>query len=171
MNLAQITRRLIKLDLVLKLYPRKALSQFGIYFGQMPILDYIHDHEDCTQIEIAEASRVSPASIALSTKRLEKSGFITKRTDESNLRCKRLALTPKGEDARRLCKEILDSQDKKMFTGFTEEELLQFTDFVDRATINLTEEKENVVNHTVFRDLEKQIEELHVKKKEDGEDD
>lgn len=77
----------------------RALSGTGLHFRQLPILTYIRLHPQCTQNHIAQALGLSPSSIALSTKRLEKSGFLQKQTDQDNLRCKRLALTPKGESA------------------------------------------------------------------------
>lgn len=160
MKLCELTRKIIKLNLVLKLYSRKSLSEKGMYFSQLHILNFIYDNNNCTQIEIAEHLNVSAASVALSTKRLEKGGFITKTTDENNLRCKRLALTEKGESAKADCENILDYQDEKMFSGFSEDELILLSKLLDRATINLTEEKENVVNKYTFHELEKQIEQL-----------
>ncbi len=162
MKPTELVRKIIKLNLVLKLYSRKSLAEKEMYFGQLHILDFIKDNQSCTQIEIAEYLNVSAASIALSTKRLERGGFIIKATDENNLRCKRLTLTEKGENVRADCKNILDFQDEKMFSGFTEDELILLSNLLDRATINLTEENENVVSRYTFRDLEKQIEQLQV---------
>lgn len=171
MDLCELGRSIVKLNLVMKLYSRQSMNGTGLYFGQMPILEYIDEHDGCTQIEIAEFIQVTPASIALSTKRLEKSGFITKTTDENNLRCKRLSLTDNARNSMKRNKEIFDAQDAKMFAGFSEEELELFRGFIDRATINLTEEKENLLNHNTFISLKKRLEELHAKKKEGGMDD
>lgn len=159
-----IAHKLIKLDLVMKLYSRKNLDEFGLHFGQIPIMNYIAHNPGCTQVQISDYLTVSPASIALSTKRLEKSGFIVKITDENNLRCKNLSLTEKGKLALMKCFTIRDAQDKKMFNGFSVDDLKAFSSFLDKATMNLTDEKENFISKSVVRELEKQIEELQTKK-------
>ena len=64
----------------------KTMLNTGLYFGQLPVLMYISNHEGCTQKEIADWMKVSPASIALSTKRLQKAGLIEKSVDKDNLR-------------------------------------------------------------------------------------
>ena len=165
----EVIGRLHKLELVRKLRHRKETEEFRLYFGQMPVLDFLAKHPGCTQVEIANFMQVSPASIALSTKRLQKAGYIEKEVDPNNLRCKRLQLTPDGERARRLSHERLDQMDAKTFEGFSEEEMVLFTLFLDRATMNLTGENENIVSGEVFSNLHKQLETLeHEKKKNEG---
>lgn len=43
--------------------------------------------------ELSDGINVSPASVAVSVKRMQKSGLITKISDENDLRCNRIALT------------------------------------------------------------------------------
>lgn len=154
----EVIGRIHKIELVRKLIHRNETQEFNLYFGQIPVLDFIADHPGCTQVEIASFMQVSPASIALSTKRLQKAGYITKEVDPDNLRCKRLLLTQEGDQARSLARERLDQMDIQMFHGFSEEEMIQFMVFLDRATMNLTGESENIVNGEVFDDLHKQLE-------------
>lgn len=161
----EVIGRIHKLELVRKLQHRKETEEFKLYFGQMPVLDFVSNHPGCTQVEIAEFLQVSPASIALSTKRLQKAGYITKEVDPDNLRCKRLMLTESGERARRLSHERLDEMDKRMFEGFSEEEMVTLTMLLDRATMNLTGETVNIVSGEVFHNLHKQLETLEHEKK------
>ena len=78
MELYQITGRLHKLELVRMLAQRKDIRKDGLYAGQMPVLNYLAEHPGCTQVEMADFLQVSPASVALSTKRLQKAGYLTK---------------------------------------------------------------------------------------------
>ncbi len=160
MEFYELNGRLHKLELVRKLYSQKETHEYKLYFGQMPVLNYIAFNAGCTQVEIANWMQVSPASVALSTKRLQKSGYIVKEVDPDNLRCKRLYLTEEGKRIRKLAFERLGQLDKKMFEGFSEEEMIQFAQYLDRMTINLTGETENIVNGEVFNDLRKQIDTL-----------
>nr|WP_244835492.1 hypothetical protein [Clostridium sp. BJN0001] len=80
---------------------------------------------------------VTPASIALSTKRLEKAGLIEKKVDENNLRCKKIYITKKGINLSAKCRKIFDDFDKKMFDGINEDELQYLKEILDRILLNL----------------------------------
>ena len=85
---------------------------------------------------------VSPASIALSTKRLQKSGLITKQTDEYNLRCNRLSATAKGIQTSEAFNEQLRQLDEKTFCGINDEERQQLSNILDRIIINACDGKD-----------------------------
>ena len=94
-----ILNYLDRLNLLRASHMRKSMAETGVHFRQMPILTFVLLHPGCTQQEISIAMHLSPSSIALSTKRLEKGGFLHKKTDEENLRCKKLYLTESGQAA------------------------------------------------------------------------
>ena len=96
MELHELMRKLHKLELVQQLAHRRGAQEHGLYFGQMPVLDFVAANPGCTQVQVADHLRVSPASIALSTKRLQKAGYLTKEVDAENLRCKRLYISEEG---------------------------------------------------------------------------
>ena len=91
--------------------------------------------------------------IALSTKRLQKAGYLTKEVDAENLRCKRLYISEEGQRVCAMCRERLDQIDAVAFQGFSEEELEAFSSFLDRVTLNMTGETENVVSGELFGHL------------------
>ena len=167
MELYQVTGRLHKLELVRMLAQRNEICKDGLYAGQMPVLNYLAEHPGCTQVEMADFLQVSPASIALSTKRLQKAGYLTKEVDEDNLRCKRLYLSEQGAKVRELCREKMDLLDRKPGEGFSEEELCTLVQLIDRITINLTGEAENVVNGETFGTLHRQLESMACGGKDD----
>lgn len=166
MSIYDLIGKLHKMELVRKICHRRETQEFKLYFGQMPVLNYVHEHPGCTQVELANHLEVSPASIALSTKRLQKSGYLVKEVDSDNLRCKRLFLSEEGDRVRRLSFERLQLMDNRMFQGFSEEEIRQFESFVDRATMNLTGETENLVSGEIFHYLHKQLEDIEREKKD-----
>ena len=109
----------------------------GLYYGQFPIIDTVRRHDGCTQKELADMLRVSPASVAVSTKRLEKSGLLTRKTDESNARCNRLSVTDEGIQVSNRCREIFEKVDNRAFEGFSDDELDDFVGYLDRIIVNL----------------------------------
>ncbi len=108
-----------------------------MYPGQPPILEYLDKNENCTQADLADFLHVSPASIAVSLKRMQKSGLIDKRTDESDMRCNRIFITDTGREEKEKWRRECDRIDEKMFRGFTDEEMTQLSEYVQRLTANL----------------------------------
>jgi DNA-binding MarR family transcriptional regulator len=129
--------RLERLHLLRRLYIQKTMPEHDLYFGQLPLLEYVCRHEGCTQIEMAQALDVTPASIAVSTKRLQKAGLLTKETDEDDLRLKRLSPTEEGRARAKRGRELFTELDQRSFEGFTEEEFQQLTGLLDRIAKNL----------------------------------
>ena len=79
MELHELMGKLHKLELVQQLAHRRGAQEHGLYFGQMPVLDFIAANPGCTQVQVADHLRVSPASIALSTKRCRRRGISQKK--------------------------------------------------------------------------------------------
>ena len=115
----------------------KTTLNTGLYFGQLPVLAYISNHEGCTQKEIADWLKVSPASIALSTKRLQKAGFIEKEVDQLNLRRNMLTITQKGSETALHCRQAVVDFDENMFACLTEEESAALLKIVDKLADSL----------------------------------
>ncbi len=119
----------------------KTMLNTGLYFGQLPVLMYISNHDGCTQKEIADWMKVSPASIALSTKRLQKAGLIEKTVDKDNLRRNMLSITEEGRETALRCRENQIKFDKNMFDCLSDEEATDLAKIVDKLIDNLTEGK------------------------------
>jgi len=83
--------------------------------------------------------RVSPASIASSTKRLQRSGLIQKKVDEGNLRQNMLFVTEKGRELAENCRNELSLFQDAFFDGFSEEELTRLSDILDHINRNISQ--------------------------------
>ena len=119
----------------------RVFASEGLHFGQLRILEHIIQNERCTQNDIAEKLNVSPASIALSTKRLQKSGMIKKCEDNENRRCNILTVTEKGMSTVVHCRLELDLFEENLFAGLSDEELLVLSDILDRLLKNCSFDK------------------------------
>ena len=115
----------------------KSAQQAGLYYGQPMILEYIMNNNLCTQKDLAKSLHISPASVATSIKRLEKSGLISRITDENDSRKNRLSVTESGLAAIKNFREICDCTDREMFKDFTEEECEILNNLMKRLYNNL----------------------------------
>lgn len=100
----------------------RGLSDLG-----SPMILFILDHhgkkgEIASQRELAQALNVSPATIAVSLKSLERLGYVEKKADEHDARCNRVIITEKGEQAVKQCFELFEEIDARMMEGFSIEE-------------------------------------------------
>ena len=115
----------------------KKSQSFGLYVGQPQVLAYVRHNPGCTQTEIAEYLGVSSASIAFSTKRLQKAGYLMKQVNHLNMRCNKLYVTREGEEVLDRFQEVYDEMYKTMFDGFTEQEIEILRALSERAAKNL----------------------------------
>ena len=163
-----INQSLKKIQLLRRRYLQQQLEALKLHPSQLPILEYINRHEECTQVEISEDLALTPAAIALATKRMQQEKLLEKRADENNLRRKRLRLTETGRKVCEKSREIFDRFDQNMFRGMTEEELKIFQSYLDRITMNITGEKTNEINFKIISSLMRQVmDEGHPDKRSD----
>lgn len=140
LNNREVTGRLMLLHLLRGKRLRERTSGGGLYDGQLPILEFLIHSPGCTQCQIAHWLCVSPASIAQSTKRLQKAGLIEKRVDADNLRCNRLYATESGIATAQEYRKTFDVLDDETLHGFSEEDMRLAVDLLDRMIANVNRE-------------------------------
>ncbi len=140
MEYRELVHKLISTSLIHRYHITKAAQKAGLYYGQPMILEYIHENKLCTQKELADSLHISPASVATSIKRLEKSRFVNRITDKDDIRKNRLSLTAKGVAVLKDFRSVCDETDKAMFKDFSEEECKLLYNFLERLYNNLDTE-------------------------------
>ena len=76
-----------------------------------------------SQKELSEKMKISKAAVAATLKKLEKKGFVEKKTDEEDNRYNEIVLTNEGLRMLEKTKEVFDKADDLMFSDVTEEEI------------------------------------------------
>lgn len=109
-----------------------------IHFGQPPLLFALKHRGTCNQTELARLLQVSTASIAVSLKRMEKAGVVERVPDPQDLRSNRIALTAEGLVIANRAENALFTVTRRMYEGFTPEELSSLMYFYKRMQQNLT---------------------------------
>lgn len=137
MELRELVRQLISISVIHRCQISRSASEVGLYFGQPPILQYILEHECCTQKDVAEACHISPASAAISLKRIEKAGLIIRTPDPDDNRKNHLSVTSKGKEALSQFRRICETTDKEMFKGFSDEDIEALHSLLSRLHENL----------------------------------
>lgn len=110
--------------------------------GQPVLLFVLSDAKSCgqrcTQRELGQIMNLSPSTVTISIKSLERRGLVTRQTDENDKRCNFVDITPAGEEAAGKCRQAFDRIDRAMYSGFSPEERRQAAGLFDRISANLT---------------------------------
>jgi DNA-binding MarR family transcriptional regulator len=113
------------------------IRQTGVYESQHRTLMSLAEHKEYTQKELAELMHISPASLAVTLKKLEKGNYITRQMDHADNRCNKLVLTDAGQKIVATSRVLFAQIDAEALAGFSEAELNQFCSYLDRFCANL----------------------------------
>lgn len=97
-----------------------------------------------SQKVLAEMLHVTPATITVSLRSMQRNGYVTKQVDEADQRRKRIILTEKGKQASKLLIGFSNLLDSDMYKGFSDEERALCSQFFLRMTENLEESATNI---------------------------
>ena len=115
------------------------LDEIGIYKGQPPLLFLVSKREGRSQREIAEILRITPATLTVMIKRMEKADLLKRVQDPKDQRVLRVYLTEKGKDITEKAKGVMDEIEKDCFGNFTEEEKEILQGLLNKMKVNLEE--------------------------------
>lgn len=101
------------------------------------ILRYEMEDMKASQNEIGDAIGISPSTVAISIKRMEKAGILCKLQDKNDLRRNVITLTEKGIKFLDEVSDLFDKIDENVFNGFSKSELDQLKKFYFRMICNL----------------------------------
>ncbi|EOS77079.1 MAG: MarR family transcriptional regulator [Lachnospiraceae bacterium] len=132
----QIVNLFRQSDQAMKRVIGKKVEDTGIYRSQHRLLMILGKNPDCSQTAIANKLEISPAAVAVSLKKLEKAGYITRSCDAEDNRMNHVVITDKGKKA--IDQSILYFQEIEdaMFEGFSQEELETYAAFLGRVIQN-----------------------------------
>jgi len=113
------------------------LDETGVYQAQHRLLMEISHQPNASQAEIARSMDISPATIAVSLKKLEKGGYIQRVMDETDNRFNQITITEKGNRVVEQSKQIFETTEGKVLEGFTEEEKTMLSILLQKLNTNL----------------------------------
>ena len=115
-----------------------ALAQMDLTAAQGQIMGFLSHRQTppCSK-DIEEAFQLSHPTVSGLLSRLEKKGFIEFRPDPADRRCKRIYMLPKGHACHEAMHRIIQENELKVVSGFSEEEKAQFAALLQRSMSNM----------------------------------
>lgn len=120
----------------------------GLFNGQPPMMFVIHEHPGLTQKELAEHMHITPASVAVSIRRMEAEGLVIRENDREDARVLHLTLTPEGERLHTACHGARDEMIASLYEGFTQEELMEFDQYIGRICQRLEQARSRFLTNS-----------------------
>jgi len=113
------------------------LEELGLYRGQPPMLHALWEQEGLTHGELAERLHVQPATVTKMIQRMEKAGFLERRSDLEDQRVSRVYLTDAGRAIQAEVRQVWRTLEGETFAGFTLEERVLLRRFFLQVRENL----------------------------------
>jgi DNA-binding MarR family transcriptional regulator len=113
------------------------LGGVGLHRGQHFVLRALWELEGRTQTELANLTRVSPATITNMLQRMERDGLIERRQDPGDQRVSRVYPTAEGRRIREAAQGAWLQIEKEAFAGFTDAEVERLRELLGRVCVNL----------------------------------
>ena len=131
--------RLCKVSMLHRYHISVALTGLKIYRGQPQILEYLLAHGDCSQKELADHFKISPAAVATTLKKLESDGYIERNrcSDGKDSRINEISVTELGRTVAEDAEKYFRYVDKTTLDGFSDEEIETLISMLERMQDNL----------------------------------
>ena len=113
------------------------LAEVGLYRGQPPILMLLSKNDGMSQKEMARALNLSPATMTVTLKRMEKAGLVLREMDEHDQRILRVHLSEKGREMCETGESRIGVVTAELLEGFTLEEQQQLNEYLGRIARNM----------------------------------
>jgi DNA-binding MarR family transcriptional regulator len=120
---------------------RALLDEIGLYRGQQFVLCALWKREGVTHSELAERLHVHPATVTNALKRMERAGFLERRSDPQDQRVSRVYLTDAGREIRGAVERIWSELEDETLEGFSPEERATLERLLERVRENLEGEQ------------------------------
>ncbi len=115
------------------------IAQEQLYSGQQDIIIALAENEGITTSKLAQITGVSNATMSVSIKRLEKSGFVKKISDKNDTRIIHLYPTEKAKAVLDNIKKSMDELEAVIIKGMDSDTALHFAHYLQNAIDNLLE--------------------------------
>jgi DNA-binding MarR family transcriptional regulator len=143
----QVIHQLILFAIKHRKIMQRYLEETGVYHAQHRLLMEIAKNPCASQNDIARRMDISPATVAVSLKKLEKGGYILREMDEGDNRLNKITITGKGREVVEESRRIFDMTDRLVLDGFSEEEKRNLFALLQKINANLDKMEQEIQSH------------------------
>jgi DNA-binding MarR family transcriptional regulator len=119
-------------NLVEKEVERKLLRDVGLSYSQCMILDFINNHPEISQRDVAVERHITPAAVSRHLEVLEELGFIKRKDREENKREHILIITNQGQSVATNAEKLLEQSMNSLIEDISRDELEDIDEIFNR---------------------------------------
>lgn len=134
-----IGHRISVLHRYTRVYLDRELAKYDIGSSQIPFLMTLYHEDGVHQEMLTEIHNVDKATTTRAITKLEKKGYIVRKTDEADRRAYRVYLTVRAKRMRPVFRKILTGWTKILLIDFSEDERKTLVKLLDKLAINASE--------------------------------
>lgn len=127
---------------------RKALDvnliPLGLTAAQFDVLKHLHANDGLGHRELQRLLNVASPTLTIVIEGMVEKGLVERRPSKVDARAKHLFLTAKARALGAHIKRAARAFDRRLYTGFTAEEIVAFENALERITRNVVKEVEKV---------------------------
>ncbi len=120
------------------------LLQIGLYRGQPPVLHFLCAQGPMSQKDLADRLSLSPATMTVTLKRMEKAGLIAREADPTDQRVQLVSPTDKGRAMNERAAAVMEEIRQTCLLGISDEEKAQLAKLLQRIGDNLVKEEHSL---------------------------
>ena len=121
----------------------EALAPLGLSPAYLPVIFTLSATGGTTQAELARSAEIEQPTMALTLRRMERDGIISRIPDETDRRRAIVHLTPRAEALVPQIEAIAESINRRAFDEMPADSSAQLIDLLTRAAANLTHRRED----------------------------
>jgi DNA-binding MarR family transcriptional regulator len=114
------------------------LSKQHLHVGQEMLLKYLWNQDGRSQKEIGELMEIQSATVTRMVIRMERAGFVERRTDPDDQRVSRVYLTERGRSLQPVVEQGWMAIEQQILADFSLEERLLLRRFLEQIYRNLS---------------------------------
>ncbi len=111
---------------------KKELKKAGIKVAYCKLLSALDAEDGGTQLSLVKRTGLKAPTVSIVLRKMEKDGFVIRKTDETDLRRTHVFLTDKGKNANKLAIDVIYRLQKKMFSSISDDEMNTFIGVIQK---------------------------------------
>lgn len=131
------TARIARISRLLRHGFDEQLEPYGLTAVQFALLNRLSQVDGLVQAELGRRMAIEPATLTGIVQRLERDGWVRRGCDPENRRLQRVWLTDKARDVMPALRRIQSRRRRKIFAGFSAEDLARLEELLERMEANL----------------------------------
>lgn len=128
-----------------RIFEKKVVNALGLHRSQHMLLMCLSEDNGISQKALAAKLKISPAAVAVTLNKLEKTGFIVRNESMTDGRQNNIVLTEKAKEVIDKTHNIFTEIDSVMVSGLTETELEIFAYCLKKMYANLENAEQKII--------------------------